>query len=60
MEEIQNTKHEIRDDMAKAIDAFSKAEIEEKLEEISRTTGVVDILNLPATSVFKIRAQFDL
>jgi DNA-binding Lrp family transcriptional regulator len=40
--------------------ATSMEEIEEKLEEISRETGVADILNLPATSVFKIRAQFDL
>ena len=32
----------------------------EKLEEISRETGVTEILNLPATDVFKIRAQFDL
>ena len=40
--------------------ASSKAEIEENLQEISQATGVVDILNLPATSVFKIRAQFDL
>ena len=40
--------------------APSREEIEEKLEEISRTTGVDEILNLPATDVFKIRAQFDL
>ena len=30
MEEIQNTKHEIRNDMATALDAFSEKEIEEK------------------------------
>lgn len=34
MEEIQNTKQEIRDDMAKAIDAFSTEEIEEKASRI--------------------------
>jgi 5-formyltetrahydrofolate cyclo-ligase len=34
MEEIQNTKHEIRNEMANAIDAFSKAEIEEKANRI--------------------------
>jgi DNA-binding Lrp family transcriptional regulator len=40
--------------------APSREEIAEKLEEISRETGVNDILDLPATDVFKIRAQFDL
>ena len=40
--------------------APSKAEIEEKLSDISQKTGVTDILNLPATDVYKIRAQFDL
>lgn len=34
MEEVQNTKHDIRKDMAKAIDAFSKEEIEEKTSRI--------------------------
>ena len=34
MEESQNTKHEIRNDMARAIGAFSKAEIEEKTSRI--------------------------
>jgi len=34
MEEVQNTKHDIRNDMAKAIDAFSKEEIEEKTSRI--------------------------
>ena len=34
MEEIQNTKHDIRNDMAKAIDAFSKEEIAEKVSRI--------------------------
>ena len=40
--------------------APSMAEIEEKLSDISQKTGVTDILNLPATAVYKIRAQFDL
>ena len=40
--------------------APSMEEIEEKLEEISRNTGVEDIINLPATTVFKIKAHFDL
>jgi len=30
------------------------------LSEISKKTGIADILNLPATKVFKIRAHFDL
>ena len=34
MEEIQNTKHEIRNDVANAVDAFSKEEIEEKVNRI--------------------------
>lgn len=40
--------------------ASSMEEIEEKLEEISRNTDVEDIINLPATKVFKIKAHFDL
>ncbi|MGM0418860.1 MAG: AsnC family transcriptional regulator [Thermodesulfobacteriota bacterium] len=32
--------------------------IKESLEEISKSTGVEKILNLPATDVFKIRAKF--
>ncbi len=40
--------------------APSMEEIEEKLEEISKNTGVEDIINLPATTVFKIKAHFDL
>jgi hypothetical protein len=35
-------------------------EIEAKLKEISAETGVTEILNLPATRVFKIKAQFDV
>ncbi len=38
--------------------APSRAEIERSLAAISAETGVTDILNLPATRVFKIRAQF--
>lgn len=40
--------------------ATSMAEIEANLNNISQETGVTDILNLPATKVFKIKAHFDL
>lgn len=40
--------------------APTMAEIEANLEAISSETGVRDILNLPATRVFKIKAHFDL
>jgi DNA-binding Lrp family transcriptional regulator len=40
--------------------APSMAEIDAKLRRIAEETGVADILNLPATKVFKIRAQFDV
>ncbi len=40
--------------------APSMEEIEENLEKISQKTGITDIINLPATDVFKIKAQFDL
>jgi DNA-binding Lrp family transcriptional regulator len=40
--------------------APSMAEIEAKLNEIKAETGVTEILNLPATKVFKIKAQFDV
>ena len=40
--------------------APSMAEIEAKLKEISAETGITEILNLPATKVFKIKAQFDV
>lgn len=40
--------------------ARSREEIEQSLTQIARETGVNTILNLPATKVFKIRAQFDL
>ena len=40
--------------------APSREEIAQNLDRISRETGVTTILNLPATKVFKIKAQFDL
>ena len=40
--------------------ASSMAEIEENLQQISRDSGISDILNLPATRVFKIKAKFRL
>ncbi len=40
--------------------APSMTEIEENLSQISRKTGIFEILNLPATRVFKIKAHFDL
>jgi siroheme decarboxylase len=40
--------------------APSREKILESLELISRKTGIKEIINLPATNVFKIRAQFDL
>lgn len=36
----------------------SVEKIEGNLAEISKKTGVTDVLNLPATRVFKIKAQF--
>ena len=38
----------------------SMDEIETNLKKIAEETGVSDILNLPATKVFKIKAQFDV
>ena len=38
----------------------SMDEIEANLKQIAAETGVNDILNLPATRVFKIKAQFDV
>jgi DNA-binding Lrp family transcriptional regulator len=38
----------------------SMDEIETNLKQIAQATGVNDILNLPATRVFKIKAQFDV
>jgi DNA-binding Lrp family transcriptional regulator len=40
--------------------APSREEIAQNLDRISRETGVTTILNLPATKVFKIKAQFDV
>lgn len=40
--------------------APSMEEIDENLKQIAEETGIIDILNLPATKVFKIRAQFDV
>jgi DNA-binding Lrp family transcriptional regulator len=38
----------------------SMDEIETNLKKISQESGISDILNLPATKVFKIKAQFDV
>ena len=40
--------------------APSRDEIEKNLKQIAEDSGVDDILNLPATKVFKIRAQFEV
>ena len=40
--------------------APSMDEIHENLDRIRLETGINDIINLPATKVFKIKAQFDL
>ena len=40
--------------------ALSMDEIHENLDIIRLETGINDIINLPATKVFKIKAQFDL
>ncbi len=40
--------------------APSMEAIEESLAEIAKKTGVADIISLPATRVFKIRAAFSL
>ncbi len=40
--------------------APSMAEIEANLAEISQKTGITTILNLPATHVFKIKAEFSV
>jgi DNA-binding Lrp family transcriptional regulator len=40
--------------------AESKEHIETYLKEIASKTGVSEILNLPATKVFKLKAQFDV
>ena len=38
----------------------SMDEIETNLKKIAEESGISDILNLPATKVFKIKAQFDV
>jgi DNA-binding Lrp family transcriptional regulator len=38
--------------------APSSERIEEHLKDISDRTGITDILNMPATKVYKIRAEF--
>ena len=40
--------------------APSMEEIEENLRQISEKTGITEILNLPATKVFKIKAKFEV
>ena len=40
--------------------APSMEEIEENLKQIAEDTGIEDILNLPATKMFKIRAEFEV
>ena len=40
--------------------APSMEEIEQNIEDIEQETGIKEILNLPATRVFKIKAQFDV
>jgi DNA-binding Lrp family transcriptional regulator len=40
--------------------APSMEEIEKNLKDIAEQTGITEILNLPATRVYKIKAQFDL
>lgn len=40
--------------------APSMDEIEANLKKISQQTGITDIINLPATKVFKINAHFEL
>ena len=40
--------------------APSRDEIEKNLQQIAKDSGIDDILNLPATKVFKIRAEFEV
>ncbi|MFC1858312.1 AsnC family transcriptional regulator [Thermodesulfobacteriota bacterium] len=40
--------------------ARSMGEIDSKIEKIKNKTGVTDIINLPATKVYKIKAHFEL
>jgi siroheme decarboxylase len=57
------THNYVRDDDVNVWFTFiapSTEKIEESLAEIRRRTGVADILSLPATRVFKIKAEFVL
>ena len=38
----------------------AREDIKQSLSEISKKTGVTEIINLPATKVYKIKAHFDL
>ena len=40
--------------------APSRDEIEKNLKQIAKDSGIDDILNLPATKVFKIKAEFEV
>jgi DNA-binding Lrp family transcriptional regulator len=40
--------------------ASSKDDIKKNLKQIAKDSGIDDILNLPATKVFKIRAEFEV
>jgi DNA-binding Lrp family transcriptional regulator len=40
--------------------ASSRDEIKKNLKQIAKDSGIDDILNLPATKVFKIRAEFEV
>ena len=40
--------------------APSNEDIDRNLEQISQRTGIIEILNLPATRVYKIKAHFNL
>lgn len=40
--------------------APSMNDIEQNLEQISLATGVTEIINLPSTNVYKIKAHFEL
>jgi len=57
------THHYVRDNAYNVWFTFiapSMNDIEKCLEEICKKTGVTDIISLPATKVYKIRAHFEL
>ena len=58
MEEIQNTKHDIRNDMAKAIDSFSKEEIDEKTSRIE--TRLFEFANFLESNISLLYINHDL